>query len=264
MKDQEMSEDLYSLSSQSQSYNDMDFGAGPSRPAPMPYDDPYSDSYGIPQDNSAPGSNGSSRPAPDVPENSDARPPQRSRTETISGPGRFNDRGRGRGRGGPRERGGRGRGRGRGRDHYGGVQRQGSWSDDRGTEIPRPLSPTSSAIARVTGQYGDGSMYAAPQQTMNIAQNGWDYTQSQQPNFNFNFGGYQQPFVQPHINPRFASAFAFNFGMYPQQEHVMNAENYAYGGYGQGSEYDYDFGTANHQGGSWPQSDNSGHSQGST
>ncbi|CDO73451.1 hypothetical protein BN946_scf185013.g86 [Trametes cinnabarina] len=48
MRDQDMVDDPYGGSSyeQSLSYNDMDFGAGPSRPAPIPYDDPYSDSYG--------------------------------------------------------------------------------------------------------------------------------------------------------------------------------------------------------------------------
>lgn len=30
-------------------YDDLDYGAGPSRPAPMPYDDPYSDDYGLPE-----------------------------------------------------------------------------------------------------------------------------------------------------------------------------------------------------------------------
>ncbi|KAK7695069.1 hypothetical protein QCA50_002259 [Cerrena zonata] len=259
MRDQDMAEDLYSANPYDQSYNDMDFGAGPSRPAPMPYDDPYSDSYGVPQEGSSV-PRGQTSSAPDVQVGDNVRQLQRSRSQTMStGPSRFNDRGRGRGRGGQRERGGRGRGRGRGRDtNSGGVQRHGSWSEDRGSEIPRPLSPASSAIARVTGQYGDGSMLAAPQQVMQTAQSGWDYNQYQQPNFNFNFGEYQQPYgVQPHINPRFASAFAYNFGMYPQQDQGMGGDAYGYGGYGQGSDY-----SAPNQSGTWPpQTDNSGHPQ---
>lgn len=265
MRDQDMAEDSYSGSAYNQSYNDMDFSAGPSRPAPMPYDDPYSESYGIPQESGSSSSRGQNSAAPSVQPSDNVRPLQRSRSQTMSpGPSRFSDRGRSRGRGGPRDRGGRGRGRGRGRDHHGGggVQRQGSWSEDRGSDIPRPLSPASSAIARVTGQYGDSAMYNVPQQSlqdpMQTVQNGWDYSQSQQPNFNFNFGGYQQPYgVQPHINPRFASAFAYNFGMYPQQDQGMVGDNYGFGGYGQSSDY----GASNHHDGTWPPTDNSGHSQ---
>ena len=48
MRDQDMAEDLYGTSPYDNAYNDMDFGAGPSRPPPVPYDDPYSDSYGLP------------------------------------------------------------------------------------------------------------------------------------------------------------------------------------------------------------------------
>ena len=44
---------MYGASPYDSPYNDMDFGAGPSRPAPMPYDDPYSDTYGLPEPSSS-------------------------------------------------------------------------------------------------------------------------------------------------------------------------------------------------------------------
>ena len=40
LRDQDLSGDLYGSSPYDHSLNDMDFGAGPSRPPPMPYDDP--------------------------------------------------------------------------------------------------------------------------------------------------------------------------------------------------------------------------------
>lgn len=201
----------------------MDYGAGPSRPPPVPYDDPYSDSYGLPE---------SSSPSVPVAEISAApieTPEGFSRGEHSHG--YHGSRERGRGRGADRRRGGRGRGRGRGRGgggggggHQGGshsplmVQQPEEGYESRSS---RPLSPTSMAIARATGQYSDGSTYAMDQQAaMNHTQgvpgeNHWPYQQYQDP-YNFNFA-YQSTYVQPHINPRFASRFGMNFG-YPGQQ----------------------------------------------
>ncbi|KAI0654489.1 Gar1/Naf1 RNA binding region-domain-containing protein [Cubamyces menziesii] len=210
MRDQDMVDDPYGGSSyeQSVSYNDMDFGAGPSRPAPIPYDDPYSDSYGA-----APAAGSTSEDTAALP--SPGAPRDASRQERPSrgrgGSQRRDDPGRGRGRG--RRQNDRGRGRGRGGESR---SQSGAWSgrqagssseyDPRGV---RPVSPTSLAIARATGQYGDAhavdpSVHA---QASYAAAGGWSYPQMPLQSYDFSFG-YQYP-VQPHINPRFAS----NFGM---------------------------------------------------
>ena len=47
---------------------------------------------------------------------------------------------------------------------------------------------------------------------------GWDAPYSPQQQFNFPGYGYQNQYVQPHINPRFASAFAMNFGFAPANQ----------------------------------------------
>ncbi|KAJ7492317.1 NAF1-domain-containing protein [Mycena latifolia] len=146
---------------------DDNFGSGPSRPAPMPYDDPYSDEYNN---------------VPPVDVEPSPLPPSPPRSRAHSGRGDFEGlssrpRGRGRGRGSGLDRSeGRGRGRGRGersrgtrgRGHNDRAPRQ---SDERtwdarsaltpqepyASHQPRPLSPTSMAIARATGQFPDGS-----------------------------------------------------------------------------------------------------------
>jgi len=200
---------------------DDNFGSGPSRPAPMPYDDPYSDEY-------------NNVPSVEV-EPSAAAPPNRanSRDDFDSFAGRPRGRGRGRGVGFDRSEGGRGRGRGRERgkggrgrgdnDHNSRRSNDRSW-DSRSAitrkepydphdlhhhhQPPRPLSPTSMAIARATGQFPDGSEFSqsgshsAPSTPTTTP---WAFDPSQE----FNYG--YPPFVQPHINPRFAAAFGMNF-----------------------------------------------------
>ncbi|KAJ7654829.1 Gar1/Naf1 RNA binding region-domain-containing protein [Mycena rosella] len=204
---------------------DDNFGSGPSRPAPMPYDDPYSDEY----NNVTPAN---VEPAPLAP------PAPRSRTNSGRDDSEgFASRPRGRGRGSGFDRSeGRGSGRGRGRGERGKAGRgrgnhdrgprqpdERTW-DARGPSMPRrsmepqpydshqppprPLSPTSMAIARATGQFSDGSEFTQQQQSHSAPSTPtapWGFDPSQQ----FNYG--YQPFVQPHINPRFTSAFGMNF-----------------------------------------------------
>jgi len=82
---------------------------------------------------------------------------------------------------------------------------------------PRSLSPTSMAIARATGQFPDGSEFTPQAQSHSAPTTPttpWAFDPSQQ----FDFGGYP-PFVQPHINPRFASAFGMNFDFQQAQPH---------------------------------------------
>ncbi|KAJ7293014.1 Gar1/Naf1 RNA binding region-domain-containing protein [Mycena rebaudengoi] len=193
---------------------DDNFGSGPSRPAPIPYDDPYSDEY-----NNVPDSNTEPPPLPPT------LPTPRGRANSCPGsvPGRGRGRGRGdrgesRGRG--RDRGGRGRGRGRGNSERGPGRRHsndGDWAPQASPydpHHPRPLSPTSLAIARATGQFADGSDFTGQSHSApSTPTASWAFDPSHQ----FNFG-YQQPFIQPHINPRFASAFGINFQPREQYE----------------------------------------------
>jgi H/ACA ribonucleoprotein complex non-core subunit NAF1 len=52
---------------------------------------------------------------------------------------------------------------------------------------------------------------------MPIPAGGWEFQQSQMhPQQQYNFGT-QPPFVQPHINPRFASQFGMNVGLLQPQ-----------------------------------------------
>ncbi|EIN13920.1 NAF1-domain-containing protein [Punctularia strigosozonata HHB-11173 SS5] len=222
---------------------DGDAVAGPSRAAPLPYDDPYSDVYGTDIDQGVP----SSEPPTSVFEH------QSHFTTTAvnsCGEGPFEDsqlqraaeysrdrdaiRGRGRGRGQRREdnrpRGNRGRGVNRDsrRDvrhtssnrgphltsdtaqrAWGTSQRQQTYAAHApGMSSHRPLSPTSQAIARATGQYLDVHGPTNVQQPTYPANDVWIH---QSP---FSYGQqlyYQQPhvdpFIQPHINPRFAASF---------------------------------------------------------
>lgn len=195
---------------------DDNFGSGPSRPAPIPYDDPYSDDYNTVQpvdvELSAPASRAHS-----TREDFEGRPRGRGR-------GRGFDRGEGRGRGRGRDR-GKG-GRGRGDNDYNSRRNERGWESRSAITRssmeqpphdlphvhqppPRSLSPTSMAIARATGQYPDGFEFTP--QTNSAPSTPWAFDPSHQ----FNYG--YPPFVQPHINPRFASAFGMNFGV--QQPH---------------------------------------------
>jgi len=213
MRDQEMSEEMYGQNPYDLMYSDPEFGAGPSRPAPVPYDDPYSDSYGLETSLSS-SSNAAHDPPP--PRNHDSRMGVRGHERPPT---------RGRGRGQDRQRNDRGRGRGRGRGNRNGdggrrpsIGRPPA-PDQGDTAGPaRPLSPTSLAIARATGQHSDGTTYASSSVDVSQPDYGqnWNYTQLSQPQpYGFHFD-HQQPYVQPHINPRFASSLGFGVPYIPQ------------------------------------------------
>ena len=215
---------------------DIDFSsASPSRPAPVPYDDPYSSESNLDLLDTDPVTPGSSK---------NDNGSHSSKHGNERGMGRSWGRDRGRGRGGHdqgdsrRDSVGRGRARGRGwgdrgrgSQRYENEARRPSGRADEPPDLQRPrsLSPTSLAIARVTGQLTGGS--SVPSESgltqqpvqMPIPPSGWQLQnpqmQPQQHQFNF---GTQPSFVQPHINPRFASQFGMNFGymqprFYPQQ-----------------------------------------------
>ncbi|KAJ6575434.1 Gar1/Naf1 RNA binding region-domain-containing protein [Mycena capillaripes] len=220
MRDQDLSSVERNPYDEHSLYDD-NFGSGPSRPAPMPYDDPYSDEYNTIQ--------------PVEVEPSAPAPLSRTHSSRDDFEGRTRGRGRGRGFGFDRSE---GRGRGRGRDRGKGGRGRGDNDynsrrpNERGWESrsaitrdsmeqrphdpphahqppPRSLSPTSMAIARATGQFPDGFELAP--QAHSAPSTPWAFDPSHQ----FNYG--YPPFVQPHINPRFASAFGMNFGV--QQAH---------------------------------------------
>jgi H/ACA ribonucleoprotein complex non-core subunit NAF1 len=209
----------------------MDLGAGPSRPPPIPYDDPYADDFGMDKSNTEPKS---STQTP-----SGAGSGHANRPSAQADFGRSPNQGRGRGHGRPDNRpgqsgGGRGRGRGQGRGGRGrgtGGSRRSSegdvgWSDRHmapsspneqyDPQVPRPLSPTSLAIARATGQLSTASspssLYSPGIPIPPTSGPFFQHQQQQQMHpYNFIPQGYPQQYVQPHINPRFASNFGMGF-----------------------------------------------------
>ncbi|KAH8110628.1 NAF1-domain-containing protein [Phellopilus nigrolimitatus] len=222
---------------------DMDVVPGPSRPAPLPYDDPYQDGHF--STTAEPSSTHATERRNSVSEEkTDLRydnPRGRGR-----GRGRGRDRGRGRGRDGGRDQRGRGgygggsdRKRLRGGGPYGGSpepqRRRASFhkNDVASSSMPRSLSPTSLAIAKATGQYADGSSFADKPVSSSSGhpppiQNDWQQRGDYVP-----LGGasqfysnqmyqqhQQQPYVQPHINPRFASAFGIDLNFMQTQQYT--------------------------------------------
>ena len=226
MRDQDMVDDVVLKGNAYDEHGpyDLDFIAGSSRPPPIPYDDPYADEY----PSTLPELTGSH----ELTGGPDAN--QRG-YRAIYGEGRGHGHGRGHSRG-------RSRGRGREQEHdrHGDRRQQSMYtirdarkSDTRGTGwvgrsiakppivpydpyIPRPLSPTSLVIANATGQLPGGSNVPRPDET-------WGYLDPrfyQGIPFQSGTQGFP-PFVQPHINPRFASAFGLqmnmNMRLIPQQ-----------------------------------------------
>ncbi|ETW87152.1 hypothetical protein HETIRDRAFT_456864 [Heterobasidion irregulare TC 32-1] len=184
---------------------DMDYAAGPSRPPPIPYDDdPYSDPYTMDTPNERPSSS-DHLIADGGPGSSDlsGRAPQ------------FNERGR-----------------------VADVT-----ADEAPSEMeaqiplaPQSFLPTPGTVPPATGQFTNGigtsvpgDFSAPPVGTGNP----WSYD----PQFNqFNSYGYaQHQFVQPHINPRFASSFGLNVP-FIQQQYSQYAQ------YGAGGDGSYDYG----------------------
>ena len=177
MRDQELADEMYLSRNAYDAYGpydvDFDSAAGPSRPLPTPYDDPYGDDYTAPV---AEPSTITSAPSIDS-------TPSFGRS---SGIGRGYDRGghRGRGRGRGRERGGQ-RDRGRGGNGYRSPQQH--------METP---TVEFNDLQRNGNSWGYNHMQSQAQ-----FQPQYGYLQQIQQAY------MQAPHVQPHINPRFASAF---------------------------------------------------------
>lgn len=202
---------------------DIDYtGAGLSlRPMPIPYDDPYSEEYNTGARNAS-GSQSLARG--DVRE---AIISYESEQSSNARDHRIRPRGHEK-NGRSRARGNRGRGRGRGRgqlienwqnqeqpenlsrsEHYQAV----SHPDARYTAHHATPQSTAMAVERAAVQYDDDRSYGnhPSHPSSSMYQQTWNYPQTQIP-FSFNqqaFSYAAQPIVQPHINPRFASALGF-------------------------------------------------------
>ena len=229
MHDQDLKDEDLSFEPSSNPYDgygpyDMDFTASVTRPPPVPYDDPYSDVYGTEV----------MKPILDVYQHAVEESPRMPMSS-----------GRRRGRGKDRKLGeqhpvqtptrrvrGRGRGRrGRGHGHisadfvdhiddgysdqFSSPSLHSSRTDARISS--QQISPT---ITRATGQLSEESVPHTPMR------HAWQM--QQQVPYPSPYSAYHQPvdpqgfpiqYVQPHINPRFASAFGFNIGQSPVATH---------------------------------------------
>jgi H/ACA ribonucleoprotein complex non-core subunit NAF1 len=245
-------------------YNN-DVSAGPSRAVPLPYDDPYSDSYGIDAVEDPHSNPSEAQTAHTMHQDAQTSTAvvnfngesghrhSRSPEGYSRDRGVFRGRGRGRGRGSrPDEhnpRNNRGRGRqwdtrrndfsgARGRDrqitgrslpnsNHTGPEHQTYVNETHGIHAHRSLSPASQAIARVTRQYANGPNFdtgPAITEADHLQNNHWTY-QHHENAFAFGYHEYHSqmqpalhPFMQPHINPRFAAAYGMSvgYGQVPQ------------------------------------------------
>lgn len=185
----------------------MNYSTGPSRPPPIPYDDPYSDP---PTSITTDGDGGDGGPF-NTPRNITGRHDSvrlGSMGIANSDPGPWHHNTRGRGRGGSRgrqsDRGRRGRGKGtpqHSQRHPSFTQRGGSHHSP-GLTSPDSFGHPYSQQPGYAGTVGEWS-YGAPLVT------------PPPPAFGF---GLQNtlPGVQPHINPRFANQLGFGFSQMSQ------------------------------------------------
>lgn len=207
----DVSEDIFYGANPYDAHGPYDDGyriAGPSRPAPIPYDDPYADEVPV---NNVKYEGDLINPS-EI--SAEARPASREPEKSF---GDSRGRGRGRGRGYDRSGGARDRGRGRGRGRPDRGRRSGGesrWFQQSHTapsmehynqNTPHPPSPASDATQRATAQPSVGIPGYSPSQPFSPSPT-WPYQPSGFQDHSFG----QQEVVQPHINPRFASAFGFN------------------------------------------------------
>jgi H/ACA ribonucleoprotein complex non-core subunit NAF1 len=200
----------------------MNYGPGPSRPPPIPYDDPYSESFtGVSADGDGGGSATFNNIRDDTSRRDSIRPVYMSvdgSGTSVRASGRTLDHGlrphnpRGRGRGGGRnrqsDRGRRGRGKGA-PQHSPSHQ---TFPQQSGSHDYSNLTPPSGFFQPYGHQQGHGGggqwNYNAPMVT------------PQPPVLGF---GSQSTFpgVQPHINPRFANQLGFNFSQISQIPQIL-------------------------------------------
>jgi len=202
---------------------DMNYGAGPSRPPPIPYDDPYSESFtstttdGDGEDSTTfntrndAGRRDSIRPGPMGPAGSldgSGQSAHMNDRDLDPGPRHHNTRGRGRGGGRNRQSDRGRRGRGKGTPQHSQQRRQSFPQRSGSHDYSSGSTPPSSFVHPYSQQPDHGGAvgewgYGAPLMT------------PQPPVFGF---GLQNSFpgVQPHINPRFANQLGFGFSQMSQ------------------------------------------------
>jgi H/ACA ribonucleoprotein complex non-core subunit NAF1 len=201
----------------------MDYDAGPSRPPPVPYDDPYSDLYNDSSTSGEPAIYAAAVDPTITDDTTSHNVGQLGGSTDDARPSVHNNRpprGRGRGRGRLVSDRGRRRGRGRGRHPAGAGFSHGG--RNAGLESPSEYSSSGQDHAfPPTPHY--------PQQPQLLPQfaspppspANWSYLDSShqfsRQDFNIalqnQYGG-----VQPHINPRFANQLGFNFAHLPEQQ----------------------------------------------
>ena len=237
MRDQELADEMYLSKNAYDAHGpydvDFDSGAGPSRPPPIPYDDPYGEDYTAPA--AEPSSISSASSLDSKPFFGRSSGSDRGFDRGAHhGRGRSRGRGRGRSRGGQRDRGGGGSGYRNSQQHMDTPTE----FDDSQSRTTRPLTPTSFAIACATGQMPYNTSQHQEQQQQLFSPmypdalgdgSSWRYNHVQsQAQFQSQYGYLQQlqqaqmqaPLVQPHINPRFASAFGIAINAMQQLNQV--------------------------------------------
>ncbi|THV07483.1 NAF1-domain-containing protein [Dendrothele bispora CBS 962.96] len=213
MRDQDMSDDYFSGRSPYDEVGpyDTDYSlSSSSRPTPIPYDDPYSDEF-----NRAYASTSASSEPFKFEGTGNHRP--------SSGFSEQNNRGRpgrGRGRGGDGNRGRRRGGRGNWRES----------SESRSRSIPNspiggppqsqnPYDLSVSVPAPSISPHSAPSSPAPPFLHHQTPMSPWTYPSQNFMGMSMGMGGMQpqhaqqQSFIQPHINPRFASQFGMGMGV---------------------------------------------------
>jgi len=167
-------------------YDDDYHATRPSRPSPVPYDDPYADvpisDVCVPLVETDTKFGGAIRESGEV-------GPKASRGRIV----RRGTRGRGDRNHQPRTS----------RREYLGYHKPAASQRTQDPDTHQPLPTTSRMVERATG-YGHVVDATTPYPYVQPASNAWF-----SPDAN-HIQNYRQPFVQPHINPRFASAFGLN------------------------------------------------------
>jgi len=201
MRDQDMTDDYFSGRNPYDEVGpyDADYGlSASSRPAPIPYDDPYSDAF-----------NGASTSTSTSTEPFKFQGSGNADRRSSSGFSEQSNR-RGRGRGGDRgrRRGGRGNWRESSESRSISIPPQ---PYDPSVPVPVPSASPTSATANPTLPFFH---HQAPMPQMTP----WAYPSQNFAGMGMGIGGMQsqhmqQPgFIQPHINPRFASQFGMGMG----------------------------------------------------
>ncbi|KAL0581051.1 hypothetical protein V5O48_000944 [Marasmius crinis-equi] len=203
LRDQDLSDDYFTGTNAYSEVGpyDADYGAlAPSRPVPKPYDDPYSDEFTGTSPIVAGGPS-----APSSTKHSSQTPRSQMDDDLRS-----------------RARGSRARGRGGRRGGGGGYDR--SQSRERSRAYDNFNSPPPSIPQYYPQQH------QLPNPTQQQIPPQWSYQPNSPAGMQYPGINFQQPFIQPHINPLFAAQFgmpqAMGFGRMQQGQPEMQSERF--------------------------------------